>query len=197
MMHCATCFTTETLCELEPDWDGYLWGAHLETPQSESPYPVALGAHGAFAVRRTAFEEVGGYWLWLEGFGGEEVELNLKMLLLGKSIWLTPRATHFHYLARDARRVQDELYVQPDLVRNVFGVCYVYGGMEQLQRAYNSFRLDRWDMRPLFPELLTAIPRDPEVRAQSALIWSRSKYRNLAELRAALDAQTLNLRKAA
>jgi hypothetical protein len=59
-------------------------------------YRIASGGHGAFVIRRSVWNEVGGYWDGFVGFGGEESYLDLKLALMDKTIWLDPNMTHEH-----------------------------------------------------------------------------------------------------
>lgn len=171
--------------EPDIDWNGFLWyKKHNGEPAYNSkPYQVAIGNHGGVAVRRESFSQVGCYWGWLKGFGGEESELNLKLWFLGKSCWITPRTYHWHYLCRDARRNDENMLAAFDWTRNFLGINFCFGGEAQMHAAYTALRRN-WKSEWLHKELLSEIPLDPEVNRQRKWLFDRAKFKDLSELRA-------------
>jgi hypothetical protein len=105
-------------------------------PEHEyKPYRVAMGGHGGFAVRRDVWEEVGGYWNGMVGYGGEEPYLDLKMALMGKSVWIDPLLLHYHYAGfRPYKRHFTDGYY-----RNMMMAANIIGGSGWLDKVYNSF----------------------------------------------------------
>ncbi len=114
------------------------WGAASATPkEAMKPYRIAVGGHGGFAVKRSSWEEVGGYGPkgLFDGYGGEEVYCDLKFWLLGKSVWLDPLILHYHYAGTRGykRHYYDEYFV------NMLGSANLIGGEKWLNTVFESF----------------------------------------------------------
>lgn len=104
-------------------------------PQYSHPYRIAIGGHGAFAIKRRTFEEVGGYWQGFVGYGGEESYLDLKLWLLGKTVWIDPGLLHYHW---GGARTYDRHFTD-DFFRNMMMCANIIGGQEWMDKVYKSF----------------------------------------------------------
>jgi hypothetical protein len=113
-------------------------GDHADIPCDPSaPYKIAMGGHGGFVVRRSTFEEVGGYGplLMFEGWAGEEPYFDLKMAMMGKSNYLDPKLIHYHY--GDVRGY--DRHNSPAYYRNLMLSAYLIGGDAWLSKVYDEF----------------------------------------------------------
>lgn len=110
------------------------------------PYKIAMGGHGGFVVRRSVWEDIGGYGpiCMFVGWGGEEPYFDLKAWLFGHAVWLDPQLVHYHYA--DTRSYSR--HHSDDYYRNLMLAAHLIGGEEWLDKVYNSFcndneRLDK------------------------------------------------------
>lgn len=114
------------------------WGRAASLPrQAMKPYQIAAGGHGGFAVRRSAWEEVGGYGPkeLFDGYGGEEVYVDLKFWLYGKKVWLDPLILHYHFAG--ARGYKRHYY--DDYYTNMLASANLIGGEKWLNTVFESF----------------------------------------------------------
>jgi glycosyltransferase involved in cell wall biosynthesis len=114
------------------------WAEATVLPQVPmKPYRCGVGGHGGFAVKSESWRSVGGYGPsdLFKGYGGEEVYLDLKMWMLGKSVWIDPLVIHYHYAGDRGykRHYSDEFYI------NMMVCANVIGGREWLYTVYESF----------------------------------------------------------
>lgn len=79
-------------------------GDYVKEPLIRTPYRCASANHGCFAVRRVAWEKMGGYPCWYSGFGGEEASFDLSAWANGCEVWIDPRIPYYHYSARADQR---------------------------------------------------------------------------------------------
>ena len=118
------------------------WGYQLWEPAlPNEPYRIAVGGHGGFVVRRSTWEEVGGYWEGFEGYGGEETYFDLKLALLDKTNWLDPRMVHWHHPGKRpyARDKSD------DFLKNMMMAANIIGGEKWAQRVKSGLQIgERW-----------------------------------------------------
>lgn len=124
--------------KLEPRIRQNFWGDAVDTPyDAVNPYQIAVGGHGGFFVRRTVWEEVGGYgppYLFI-GYGGEEMTFDLKMWLLGKKNWIDPQMVHYHWNGvRSYPR-----HFSPDYYRNMMMAAFIIGGDKWSTMVYMNF----------------------------------------------------------
>lgn len=142
MLHSSTRYYADhNFCyeyKLEPRIRMNFWGEAQETPHDpEAPYQIAVGGHGGFFVRRSVWEEVGGYgpMYLFEGYGGEEMYFDLKMWLLGKKNWIDPKVVHYHWNGvRGYAR-----HFSPDYYRNMMMSAFIIGGEKWATAVYMSF----------------------------------------------------------
>lgn len=114
------------------------WGTSSGIPQHPyKRYPIACGGHGGFCVRRTVWDDIGGYGPenLLEGYGGEELLLNLKAWRYGYKTFLHPRLVHYHFagVRGYTRHYSDDYY------RNMMVTAFVTGGEKWLYKLFHSF----------------------------------------------------------
>lgn len=154
------------------------WAESAPVPHHPfKPYRIAAAGHGGFAVRKSVWEEVGGYGPegLFEGYGGEEMYFDLKMALLDKSNWLDPKVIHYHYAGQRgyARHYSDDYY------RNMLTCALVIGGEKWLNTVYASFTKH--------PKMLTGktlfqiMEEAYERGAQHALHMASIRHRTLDE----------------
>lgn len=174
VMHSPHRFLSRTSYGFRVGWDEYLWSTETvrEAPNKVAPWKVAVMGHGAMAVRRSSYFDVGGYWPALKGFGGEETQFNLKMWLSGKTCWATPNTHHWHYLPSRIRH-DESMFRDRDFVRNFLMINYAYGGMGQMLKAHRSFRILHWQFEDLYQDLMEEVPRMPEVKRERDSIPGR------------------------
>jgi hypothetical protein len=105
------------------------------------PYRIAIGGHGGWLVRRSTFEEVGGYGPigLFEGWAGEESYFDLKMALFGKTNYLDPALIHYHF--PDSERGYDRHY-SADYCRNLMIAANCIGGLEWVDKVAQYFSTD-------------------------------------------------------
>lgn len=110
--------------------------AALFPATAHKPYKMAVGGHGGFAVRRSVWEDVGGYGPEgvLVGYAGEEMLFDLKVARYGYYNYLDPLSIHYHYAgARGySRHYTDEYYM------NLMASAYVIGGQKWLDTLFDS-----------------------------------------------------------
>lgn len=128
------------------------WGTYKVVPQfMHKPYKVACAGHGAFAVKKTAWDVVGGYGPenLLVGYGGEELLFNLKCWLYGKAAHLDPKAMHYHYpgVRSYTGKYTDDYYT------NMLVCANVIGGEDWMYKVYDSFAGSKQHVRCLSSEL--------------------------------------------
>lgn len=115
------------------------WGEALTTemkaPFATEPYRCAASGHGGFAVRRSAWKEMGGYWEGFVGYGGEEMYFDLGMWLMGKEVWVDPKMIHYHFAGeRGYERHYSDLYY-----KNMMMVANIIGGREWMESLHDNF----------------------------------------------------------
>lgn len=146
------------------------WAKSSFVPAHElKPYRIAVGGHGGFAVRRSVWEEVGGYWDGFDGYGGEEVYFDLKMAMLGKKNWIDPKVIHYHFAGRRGynRHYTDDYY------RNLMMCANIIGGYDWLLKVYQSFtsatRIQNgYSDRTMYDLMIEAYDRSKEHAAELA-----------------------------
>jgi hypothetical protein len=118
--------------------DYNFWAKSASLPKDPlKPYQLAAGGHGGFAVKRAAWDEVGGYGPTglLRGYGGEEMLFDLKMWRYGKTNWIDPKLFHWHYAGYRGykRHYTDDYYTNMMITANIIG------GEKWLYKTYDSF----------------------------------------------------------
>lgn len=182
--------TWHRFTEREPVAPGCSFGELIQwvtKPKHDGkPFRVAMHSHGAFAVRREAYDMAGGYWDALKGFGGEEPQLSFKLWLMGSSCWTTPRTFHWHYIpTHDGRHDYAALFYDYQYVSNHLMVAAAYDPSgEQLKRSWEWLLRWNWKGETVFPELDKLVLNSREVRYERQVYMSNGKYPGgLPELR--------------
>ncbi len=113
------------------------WGENNSFPTNWKSYKIAAGGHGGFLIRKTVWDEVGGYGPddLFKGYGGEEMLFDLKMWRLGKTNWLDPKLIHYHYNGNRGygRHFSNEYYT------NLLVSALVVGGEKWFDIVFKSF----------------------------------------------------------
>jgi len=140
ILHATTQFYTggETNYHYRLKLDYNFWAEYSTYPtMPHKPYQIAACGHGAFAVRKSVWNDIGGYGpsSLLRGYGGEEMIFNLKAGLLGKKTFLDPKLGHYHFngFRGYLRHYTDEYYT------NLMVSAHVIGGEKWLYKVYESF----------------------------------------------------------
>lgn len=115
------------------------WGeSSFESCNVDQPYRIAAGGHGGFVVKRSVWEEVGGYGpvLLFDGYGGEELYFDLKMAMYDKTVWIDPKVTHTHWSGHRpySRHLTDGYF------RCLMQCAYMIGGQAWVDRVFTRFR---------------------------------------------------------
>jgi len=118
--------------------DYNFWAESSTVAEREhKPYQLAAGGHGGFVVRKSVWDEVGGYGPedLLQGYGGEELLFDLKMWRYGRTNWIDPKLIHYHFAGNRgySRHYTDEFYL------NMMVSALVIGGEKWLYKVYDSF----------------------------------------------------------
>jgi GT2 family glycosyltransferase len=66
------------------------------TRKQDEPYPVPVLGGGCMALRRAALRETGGFDDGMQRWGSEDVELCLRLWLLGYEVWVVPEVEVAH-----------------------------------------------------------------------------------------------------
>ncbi len=123
--------------EYELTLDKNFWATygHPKPKDKNNPYRVGVGGHGGYAVRRSTWQQLGGYWTGFTGYGGEETYLDLKYWQHGKEVWQDPKLIHYHFPGdRDYPR-----HATDDYYRNMLMCAYLIGGEKWLYTVYETF----------------------------------------------------------
>lgn len=120
----------------EMDWDRTFWNKKTIylPPKALTPYPIVANGHAAFLIDRTFYIQHGGYFLEMQGWGGEEPDLNLLVWHMGGSVWMHPQSSHAHYLTAGAHASRTE-----DFARNFCIAAYEHGGKKYSNMVGNHF----------------------------------------------------------
>lgn len=122
---------------------------HRMKKQNMDAYPVLIGGHGGFVVRRDVWEAVHGYGRigLFRGWGGEESYFDLKCWLLGHQVYLDPQLIHYHHGSR--QRSYDRHY-SADYWRNLLMVAYIIGGEPWSEKVYMNCKAALPNMKELY-----------------------------------------------
>lgn len=152
LLHSSTIFHTGdgTHYHYNLTLDYNFWGRGCLLPQNEyKPYMIAMAGHGGFCIKKSTWEEIGGYGptSLLSGYGGEESLLDLKLWRLGKKNWIDPKLIHYHYPGKRvySRHFTDEYYI------NLLTAAHVIGGESWLYKVFDSI-LTKNHIRPYTPD---------------------------------------------
>lgn len=113
------------------------WGYQVQDPASDQPYRVAAGAHGGWAIKRSVWEELGGYWDGFEGYGGEESYFELMMGMRDKISYLDPQMVHWHHPGIRPYERDKSMY----FVKNMIMCANIVGGENWARRVWNGLQI--------------------------------------------------------
>lgn len=113
------------------------WGYQLGEARDRYPYKIAAAGHGGWAVRRSVWEELGGYWDGFKGYGGEEMYFELLMALTDKRNFLDPEMVHWHYAGK--RDYEQETGIE--FIKNMMMSAYLIGGETWLGKAVSGLKV--------------------------------------------------------
>lgn len=141
------------------NWKNYFWSVTAESkPKRDAPYKICLAGHGAIVVDRAQYLETGGYWHALEGWGGEEPQLNLLFWMLGKHVLIDPRVYHWHYMP--CKRHMHEEHKSLRYVRNFLLSAYAYGGQKYFDSVFFFFTQQQNSAKTI-DEIRSHVPVSP------------------------------------
>ena len=152
MLHSATIFHSGEFVHghYKLTLERNFWACSQEATSDSTPYRIAVAGHGGFAVRRDAWNDVGRYWPGFVGYGGEEMYFDLKMWLLGKTVWFDNRMRHYHYSGERtyARHYSNDYYLNLLMSANIIGgedwafkVCASFLRQSRPSSTENPFEL--------------------------------------------------------
>lgn len=177
MLHSTTLFYANNTpnYEYRLRLDYNFWGEAACQPFSYKPYKIAVGGHGGFLVKKSVWDEVGGYGPdeLFNGYGGEELLFDLKMWRYGKTNFIDPKLIHYHYTGERGypRHYTDDYYT------NMLVSAHVIGGEKWLYRVADSFiNKPHIRIRPkmeMFDIIQAAYNRSKQYAAEVA---AKSKY---------------------
>lgn len=146
MLHSSTIFFANGIVNYEYrlKLEYNFWGESATLPYSHKPYLIGAAGHGGFVVRKSVWDEVGGYGPeeLFSGYGGEELLFDLKMWRLGKNNFIDPKLMHYHYagIRGYSRHFTDAYYA------NLLVSALVIGGEKWMYKLFDSF-LNKTHMR--------------------------------------------------
>jgi hypothetical protein len=163
--------------------------AEQNKPETTEPYRIAAGGHGGFVVRRSVWEEVGGYGPigLYEGYAGEELYFDLKMWRLGKQNWLDPQLLHYHYAGN---RNYPRHYTD-DYFRNMLMTAHIIGGKTWMYDVQESFT-NHYPRQMKSEATIFDLMEQAEKRSQSHADWlNKHSVKSLDELLAWFPTQNI------
>lgn len=126
-----------------PKCKGYgmrLAGPDLEIewlePQAESPYRAPILPGGCWAMRRDTIEDTGGFDDGIVHWGSEDVELSLRLWLLGYELWLAPQVEVAH-LFRETRPYEVEW---TSVLHNKLRLAFLHLQQGRIARVVDALR---------------------------------------------------------
>jgi hypothetical protein len=141
-----------SLDELDEDFKGL----KSSTPYKPHPYRIAMAPHSSFAIKRSVWEEIGGYWDGFVSYGGEASYLSFKLNMFDKAVYLDPLMRHWHCfgLLRDYKscRILRSKSSGKDLasipltgirfnsIHNQLSVANIIGGNQWARKVADSFQ---------------------------------------------------------
>ena len=136
------------------------WGHNIDECGGDgiNPYRIAHGNHGAFCLRRSVWDEVGGYWDGFVGWGGEEPQLNFALALLDHHAYLNPLATHWHHFTKDGQRTYTRF--KDDCLFNFLCAANIIGGEQWARKIIDN----KLAMHPKLDIGLSCLKDHPEIR---------------------------------
>ncbi len=108
-------------------------------PEGESPYRVPILPGGCWAMRRDTLETTGGFDDGIVHWGSEDVELSLRLWLLGYELWLVPQVEVAH-LFRETRPYDVEW---TSVLHNKLRLAFLHLEQKRIALVVNALRKKR------------------------------------------------------
>jgi GT2 family glycosyltransferase len=129
----------------------YVADAKLRTqwlPQrAEEPYPVPVLGGGFLAMRHDVLAQTGAFDAGMQQWGSEDLELSLRLWLLGYEVWMVPEVEVPHYF-----RDRNPYHVEwQRVIANQLRTIFLHLSGERLARAVHGLMDD-----PRFPRAMAA-----------------------------------------
>ncbi len=133
--------------------DTNFWGTNSNKDRSVDgqPYFIPASGHGLVFIRRSVFEEIGGYLDEQTGWGGEEIPVDLLIWMYDYHVLLDPTIRHYH-LPGDFRRPYHRN--NKELIRNMLCASYILGGKEWMNKTKSYYlTVDRDYVNLIAPDI--------------------------------------------
>lgn len=121
---------------LEENFNGVNYNI-CQNPKME-PYMVPASGHGLFFIRKELFEKMGGYLDTQDGWGGEEIFLDLLVWMFDYHVMVDPLCKHWH-LPGEFNRPYCRNGVK--FILNQLQAAYVLGGELWLKKVADHYKL--------------------------------------------------------
>jgi glycosyltransferase involved in cell wall biosynthesis len=132
--------------------------------RGRDPYPVPVLGGGFMALRRETLECVGPFDDGMVQWGAEDLEICLRMWLMGYEVWLTPDVAIPHYF-RTTNPNKVEYYW---VIHNTLRTAILHFGAERLARVLWSFNGNK-----LYPKAMALCVQSDVWQRRDALVRSR------------------------
>jgi glycosyltransferase involved in cell wall biosynthesis len=115
-------------------------GSDLRTewlaPRQESPYAVPVLGGGFLALRRETLNAVGHFDGGMQQWGAEDLELSLRLWLLGYEVWVAPEVEVAHYF-----REKNPYYVDwVSVMHNTLRVAFLHFNQARMARVLEALK---------------------------------------------------------
>jgi glycosyltransferase involved in cell wall biosynthesis len=125
-------------CGMGVQWIGpdlnYEWMAQ----QDEAPYPVPLIPGGCQAFRRPLFEAIGGYDGGMTRWGGEDMEICLRVWLMGYQVLVHPQVLIYHLFRKQFPYAVDNA----GIIHNLLRVAVLHLSQDRLAKVISHYSQD-------------------------------------------------------
>ncbi|MCT8977276.1 glycosyltransferase [Clostridium sp. CX1] len=128
---------------------------------------VALAPGGAFGLRKTAFDNIGGFERHFEVWGKEDEEISLKLWLFGYKIVVDSSVEVIHLF----KLTNNYGVTHIDFMHNFLCMAFSHFGIENLIKAFDMVK-----DTPGFPEALARVMLNEDLLRQRRDYFSRRKF---------------------
>ena len=119
-------------------WQGPDLGFEWMSQQDETPYPVPLITGGCQAIRRPLYESLGGYDGGMTRWGSEDLEIALRVWLMGYQVLVHPQVLIYHLFRQNFPYPVDSAGV----IHNRLRMAMLHLSSERLERVINYYKED-------------------------------------------------------